>query len=324
MSKTTAIRGLEVGSPEWRELRKTHLGASEIGAVLGVNPYSTPVDVWMEKMGRTEPFSGNNATKWGILLEDLVSQEYAKMVGKKVRRYGYTLINGIFMGDLDRLVHDDGMLPAFKDEIRTNRAMDAKTARDKSLWADGLPAHYEAQGFTYMFLVPSLDLVDFATLFMAERDMDVYPLNRDDETIREMVDQAQEWWDRHIVGQTAPDPISEDDCKALWCRHRPETVCLSTPEVEAALARIADAKARAKQAEADEAEAKTLVMAAMQEREVLKSTDGRILATWKNAKDSGKTDWQAVAVEAGAGPELIKKHTNNVAGSRRFLPKNGK
>jgi len=49
-----------------------------------------------------------------------------------------------------------------------------------------------------------------------------------------------------------------------------------------------------------------------------------VLATWKAAKDSQKTDWQAVAVEAGVGPELIKKHTNDVAGSRRFLPKAGK
>ena len=96
---------------------------------------------------------------------------------------------------------------------------------------------------------------------------------------------------------------------------------MSTPEVVAALDAIADAKARAKQAEKDEADAKMIVMAAMQDNEALKSSDGNTLATWKNAKDSAKTDWEAVARDAGATAELIAKHTKNVPGSRRFLAK---
>ena len=318
MNKTVAIKGMEVGSPEWRELRKTHLGASEIGSVLGVNPWASPVDVWLEKMGRQEPFAGNNATKWGVLLEDLVAQEYGKMVGKRVRRYGYTLVNGVFMGDLDRLVHDEGTLPAVKDDIRTNRAMDAKTARDKSLWSDGLPAHYEAQGFLYMFLAPALDLVDFATLFMAEREMEVYPLVRDDETITAMVEQAQAWWDRHIVGHTAPDPISEADCKALWGRHRPDSFVVATEEVVSDLALLNSMCIAEKEFSKSKEDVRMRIMAAMQDAEALKSPDGKVVATWKSNKDTAKVDWEAVAKALNAPADLVEMFTVVKPGARVF------
>ena len=312
---------LEVGSSAWHDYRKSGLGASEVGAVLGVCPWKTPVDVWLEKTGRTEPFAGNNATYWGTLLEDLVAREYAKKIGKKVRRYGFMMRRGYLICDIDRLVHDEGTLPAIREKIVTDRAMDAKTARDKSLWADGLPMSYEAQGLCYMAVMPSVQVMDFACLFMAERDLEIYPLLRDDSAIAEILERIDDWWTRHILRGETPEPTSEEDCKALWGRHRPETVCMSTPEVVAALDAIADAKARAKQAEVDEAEAKRIVMAAMQENEALKSPDGKTLATWKNAKDSTKTDWEAVARDAGATEDLIAKHTKNVPGSRRFLAK---
>ena len=125
-----------------------------------------------------------------------------------------------------------------------------------------------------------------------------------------------------MVGQTAPDPMSEDDCKKLWGRHRPTTVCFATSEVEAALVELANAKARKAKAEADEADAKRVAMALLQDNEVLKSADGtKVLATWKNNKNSSKTDWEAVAREAGATPELVAKHTTVKPGARVFLAK---
>lgn len=322
--KTESFR-FEVGSPEWLAFRKTGIGASEVGSVLGVCPWRSQVDVWLEKTGKAEPFAGNNATYAGQLLEDLIAKEYSLRTGYSVRKLNYTLRRGILIGDVDRLCHTSGTLPAFKDDIRTDRALEAKSARDRYLWADGVPLYYEAQCLTYMHLADSIQTVDLGVFFRTEAEFDFsMSVSRDQQAINDIAELCEGWWQKHIVEGSAPEPTSEDDCKRLWGKHRPETVCLSTPEIEAALARIADAKARAKQAEADEAEAKTLVMSAMQDREVLKSPDGKVLATWKAAKDSQKTDWQAVAVEAGAGPELIKKHTNNVAGSRRFLPKNGK
>ena len=317
---------LAIGSPEWHEFRKSGIGASEVGAVLGVCPWKSPVDVWLEKMGRVAPFAGNAATYWGNLLEDLVAKEYAKQVGLKVRRFNYTLRRGVMIADIDRLVHPDGKLPAVQDRIVTDRAMDAKTSRDRSLWSDGLPMSYEAQGLSYMAVMPTVTRMDFACLFMAERDLGIFPLDRDESSIAEILERIEAWWARHIVGQTAPDPMSEDDCKKLWGRHRPTTVCFATPEVEAALATLAKAKSGKEEAAAAEAEAKRTVMALMQENESLKSADGsKVLATWKSNKDSEVVDWEAVARELPSSPDLfaavVKNHTTVKPGARVFRAK---
>ncbi len=325
--KPEAFR-MEVGSPEWLAFRRTGIGASEVGSVLGVNPWKSAVDVWLEKQGRTEPFAGNNATYWGQRLEDIVAQEYSLRTGLKGRRLNYTLRKGVLIGDLDRLVHEDGTMPAVKDEVRTDRALEAKTARDRSLWADGIPLSYEAQGLVYMLLADSIQVVDFAALFLSEREFDVFPLLRDDDAIHEIALRCEEWWARYMVGGETPEPTSEDDCKKLWAKHRPLSVCFATVEAEDALTKIALAKQRIADAKKDEEEARLVVLSLMQDNEVLKSADGsKVLATWKAAKDSKKVDWEAVARELGqSSPEMlsafVEKHTKIVQGSRRFLPKN--
>ena len=82
-----AITGIEYRShEEWLELRKGFIGGSDAGAVMGMNPYSSPFAVWAEKTGKVEGFAGNLTTKVGAYLEDLVAQLFTEETGKKVRR----------------------------------------------------------------------------------------------------------------------------------------------------------------------------------------------------------------------------------------------
>jgi len=53
--------------------RTKTIGASEIGAILGVNPYMSPVDVWMVKTLRKPEFEGNAATERGLILEPAIA-----------------------------------------------------------------------------------------------------------------------------------------------------------------------------------------------------------------------------------------------------------
>jgi hypothetical protein len=41
--------------------------------------------------------------------------------------------------------------------------------------------------------------------------------------------------------------------------------------------------------------------------------------TYRTTKPSEKTDWKAVALDAGASEALVKQHTTESAGFRRFL-----
>ena len=44
---------LTQGSPEWLDYRRSRRNASETAAVMGLSPWSTPYQLWLEKTSRT-------------------------------------------------------------------------------------------------------------------------------------------------------------------------------------------------------------------------------------------------------------------------------
>lgn len=63
----------EVHSPEWHELRKCGIGASEIAAVAGLSPYQSAFYLWHVKKGNIPGPTTSNAMDWGNRLEPLVT-----------------------------------------------------------------------------------------------------------------------------------------------------------------------------------------------------------------------------------------------------------
>ena len=69
---------------EWLEERKKSLGGSDVGAVLGMNTYSSPYTIWAEKTGKLPPFEGNEWTRLGNDLEGYVADRFSEASGLKV------------------------------------------------------------------------------------------------------------------------------------------------------------------------------------------------------------------------------------------------
>src|SRR3990167_4211011 len=76
------MEGLE--KEAWLAERRTGIGGSDVSAILGINKYKTPYQIWQEKRGEVPEFEGNERTKWGVLHEPLILEEYCKESGKKV------------------------------------------------------------------------------------------------------------------------------------------------------------------------------------------------------------------------------------------------
>lgn len=68
----------------WLEERKKSLGGSDVGAILGMNEYSSPYTIWAEKTGKLPPFEGNEWTRLGNDLEGYVAQRFTEASGLKV------------------------------------------------------------------------------------------------------------------------------------------------------------------------------------------------------------------------------------------------
>lgn len=66
---------------EWLCLRKTGIGGSDAGAVCGVNPYSSPAKVFMDKTGSGVTELDSEAVRQGNDLEDYVARRFTEATG---------------------------------------------------------------------------------------------------------------------------------------------------------------------------------------------------------------------------------------------------
>ena len=51
----------------WLKVRNTGIGGSDAAAIMGLNPYKSPYELWLEKTGQAEApdLSGNQFIYWG-------------------------------------------------------------------------------------------------------------------------------------------------------------------------------------------------------------------------------------------------------------------
>lgn len=71
----------------WLAERKKGIGGSDVAAVLGVNPYRTQTDIYLDKTSEiVEDTPQSDAAYWGSTLEDIVAKEFSARTGMKVQR----------------------------------------------------------------------------------------------------------------------------------------------------------------------------------------------------------------------------------------------
>jgi predicted phage-related endonuclease len=64
-------------TPEWYEFRKTCIGASSVGVIMGLSKYTTAAEEFQKKSGFiNEPHDSNKFTHFGIHMEDVIAKEY--------------------------------------------------------------------------------------------------------------------------------------------------------------------------------------------------------------------------------------------------------
>ena len=128
----------------WLEERKKSLGGSDVGAVLGMNEYSSPYTIWAEKTGKLPPFEGNEWTRLGNDLEEYVADRFAEKSGLEVRRENATIRNDKYPhlhANIDRRVV--GMKAGV--ECKLTSEMNAKKYKDGEF-----PDRFYAQCVDYL------------------------------------------------------------------------------------------------------------------------------------------------------------------------------
>lgn len=325
MSKIRAIPLRNVSREQWLEFRRLGLGGSDMGAVLGLNDWRSPVEVYLDKTGQGEEMPDNLAMWLGRELEAPVAGKYAEETGNQVCNYDYMLHDPEYrlVGNVDRLVIPEGAKVAHKPggEITTPLGLEIKTS-GAVLWDGEIPQSYIAQVHTYMALAPRLEAIDIFVLFRGNPVATELHTETRDDTVADFIrDQAKHFWERHVLERSPPEPTSEQDCRKLWSRSKGLPLKADADAIKAVRA-LRDVRARAKELEAEEEALRAQIMATLGEFSDLQDAGGKNLVTWRQSKDREIIDWKAIAHELGATPNQIESHTTTRPGSRVFRVNN--
>lgn len=297
---------------EWLEERRTGIGGSDAAAIIGLNPWRSPMDVYLDKIGRGPDDAESEAAYWGNRLEAMVAEEFARRMGLKVHRVNALLRHPehpFMLASIDRRVVGGGIL-----ECKTTSAW----KRDQ--WdEDRAPDQYIIQVQHYL-AVTGEQQAWLAVLIGGQR-FQIVPVERDEDVIENLTRAEAEFW--HCVETRTPPAVDGSEActqaiRALYPEaEEGSSIFLSATDGSRLLAdykcAVADAKASAAEVDRLANEIKTLMGTA--EAAYLPG-DEKPCATWKNFTQS-RFDTKRFGKDH---PDLDAEYRSETCG-RRFIVK---
>lgn len=192
------VSTLNLDKESWLRYRKNGIGGSDAGAVCGLNPYRTAIQVYYDKTSEEIEDFDNEAMRQGRELEEYVARRFCETSGKKVRRANamfYDEKNPFMLADVDRMI------------VGENAGLECKTASPymAEQWKDGsIPISYQIQCYHYM-AVCRADAWYIAVLIYG-KEFKYYRIDRDDEVIENLIQIEKEFWNGNILPGIIPDP----------------------------------------------------------------------------------------------------------------------
>lgn len=188
---------------DWHTLREKRIGGSDVGAILGVNPYKSIIDVYIDKTeGST--FKGNNATHWGHMLEGTIIKEFASR-HKELQVFDapFSIVDNFLIANLDAVLRDKengnfGVL-----EIKTTSLWNKKEWEE-----DTIPQSYYAQVQHYLML--SGYKFAYVAVLIGGQEYKEFKVERSEEDITLIREKATEFYKENILKQIPPMPDGSD------------------------------------------------------------------------------------------------------------------
>lgn len=201
---------------EWLEARRTGLGGSDAGAIMGVHPYKGAYAVWADKKGLAPTVEDNEVMRQGRDMEEYVARRFSEKTGLKVRRDHAMMrskAHPCMIANIDRRVSG------------FSAGLECKTSRDMymSRYKNGeIPMEYYCQCVHYMavtgwatwylaVLVYGTDVLVYKLCrkwVLPDPQEDVVHIEVTDDDIAGLIDAEESYWANYIEGDLTPMPDS--------------------------------------------------------------------------------------------------------------------
>ena len=294
---------------EWLAHRRKAIGGSDAAAIIGLNDYSSPMMVWLDKMGKLPEKEENEAMRLGHDLEEYVAHRFTEATGKRVRKRNAIIYNDKYPfahANVDREVIGENAIL----ECKTTSAMALKKFKNGNY-----PQNYYVQVMHYMAVTGAKKA--YIAVLVLQKDFYWFEVERDEDEIRALMNAEETFW--NFVRKQEEPPAISIDMEALKDAHPTSngiTVDLfgKDDKMERYLELKAQSKTLETEMEAIEAELKQ----AIGDNEA--GNGEHYIATWKG-QTSNRFDKDALAA---AHPEINLAPFYKSSVSRRFTVKKKK
>jgi len=290
--------GVDLTEEEWLYARLAGIGGSEAAAIAGVSAWSSPMSVYLSKLGLAEPLAESDAMYWGKALEDPVIARFEDDNGVDVigRQEFYRSAEHPFM-----LATIDGRYATTEGDTDTWHLYEGKTtsAWNAKAWKDDVPLAYWVQAQHNLAVTGYQDCA-VAVLIGGQR-YESAVVGRDDVYIAQLIELESDFYHNHLVPQVPPaidgSKASEDALKVLFPEDDGTELTTDDPDAEDAIRRYLDYKQAVSEFEAKKRKAANEIKAllGMAERATI---GGKYRATWKTIERA------AYSVEASSYRKL--------------------
>lgn len=292
---------------KWLEERKMGIGGTDISALMHVNLYKTPLDVFNEKISddveETEP---TPPMIFGQKAEKLVIEYWEEQTGIQTFESPYFVdgTHSFLRGTPDRM---------YKTSNGELGILECKTSRDMVEEGDLKFMAFFCQLQWYMGL-SGAKVGQIAILARNTCEFKTFEYEFEPNLYEQMVSKAIDFWGNHVVKKIPPEATNNEDLKALFPQHIKGCYLQASQIVQDDILKIRQIKEKIKSLQ------EQLNVLEFNIKDILRDNegfeiDGQILVTWKKSADSLKFDTKTFSKEH---PDIYKNYLKNVAGSRRF------
>lgn len=297
----------KISHEEWLKYRKMGITGTDAGAIVGMNPYKSALQVFVDKTTDTIEIFDNEAMKQGRDLEEYVAQRFCEATGKKVRR-----ANAIFISD-----EHPWMLADFDRLVVGERAgLECKTvsAYSADKWKNGaIPLHYQLQCQHYL-AVSGYDCWYIAALIFG-REFIVHKIERDEGLIQNLITIEKRFWEQNVLAGIMPTPDGSKAADMILAQYFPEKEGLSVflpQHMEVQLKRREELVSLISRLETEKISIEQEVKKYLGEEEATEAENENFFVRWKSIETS-RIDVDKLKKEA---PEVYERFKKTVFSKR--------
>jgi predicted phage-related endonuclease len=240
-----------------RHDRRRYVGGSDIGPLLGISPWKSPVDVYLAKTADEPPVGRERkifrrGKRWESVVAEMLTEELTYR-GHKVdiigtnRRFQDSE-HQMFASEIDfEIILDD------EPDI-TNVELKTVTPFAANKWgqseSDDIPVWYTAQCMWGLGVAPGQRKRSILAALFGADELRTYFVGRDDEVIAGMRSHALTFWHEHLLKKVPPPPVNISDVQKLFPKDlRP--VVIATDAIHEDYLRLRAIKAQIKACDAE-------------------------------------------------------------------------